>query len=86
MSAGDIEAAGHLSDRVVMLSDGPGAALNEVTVNMPRHRNRTDETFTEVKAEIRTYFEEAIDCVGPPVQSGLSPQGRYAQWNPAAYW
>jgi NitT/TauT family transport system ATP-binding protein len=53
----DIEEAVYLSDRVVVLSDGPGTVLDEVTVDVPRPRDRTDEAFTEVKAEILTYFE-----------------------------
>jgi NitT/TauT family transport system ATP-binding protein len=53
----DIEEAVYLSDRVVVLSDGPGTVLDEVSVDIPRPRDRTDEAFTEMKAEILTYFE-----------------------------
>jgi len=53
----DIEEAVYLSDRVVVLSEGPGTVLDEVPVDLARPRDRTDEGFTAVKAEVLTYFE-----------------------------
>ena len=53
----DIEEAVYLSDRVVVLSEGPGTVLDEVTVDIARPRDRTADAFTDVKAEILGYFE-----------------------------
>jgi NitT/TauT family transport system ATP-binding protein len=53
----DIEEAVYLSDRIVVLSMGPGTVLDEIPVDIPRPRDRTADAFTDVKADVLTYFE-----------------------------
>ncbi|MFB6157019.1 MAG: ABC transporter ATP-binding protein [Haloferacaceae archaeon] len=53
----DIDEAVYLSDRVVVLSDGPGRVLDDIDVGLGRPRDRTNEAFTDVKAKVLAYFE-----------------------------
>ncbi|MFB6282096.1 MAG: ABC transporter ATP-binding protein [Haloferacaceae archaeon] len=53
----DIDEAVYLSDRVVVLSEGPGRVLDEITVGLDRPRDRTADAFTDAKADVLAYFE-----------------------------
>lgn len=53
----DIDEAVYLSDRVIVLSDGPGTVLDEIPVDIPRPRDRTADAFTDRKADVLRYFE-----------------------------
>jgi len=53
----DIDEAVYLSDRVIVLSDGPGTVLDDITIDLARPRDRTAADFTDAKAEILQYFE-----------------------------
>jgi NitT/TauT family transport system ATP-binding protein len=53
----DIDEAVYLSDRVVVLSEGPGTVLDEVSVALDRPRDRTSDAFTDRKARVLSYFE-----------------------------
>ncbi len=53
----DIDEAVYLSDRIVVLSDGPGAVLDIVAVESERPRDRTADAFTETKGQVLSYFE-----------------------------
>lgn len=54
----DIEEAVYLSDRIVVFSAAPGTVLDIVPVPLDRPRDRTGDSFTDIKAEILSYFEE----------------------------
>jgi NitT/TauT family transport system ATP-binding protein len=51
-----------LSDRVVVLSAGPGRIQADITIDLPRPRSaqtRHTAAFADYEAELRTYIEEA---------------------------
>ncbi|MFB6102705.1 MAG: ABC transporter ATP-binding protein [Haloplanus sp.] len=54
----DIEEAVYLSDRIVVFSAGPGTVRDEVTVDLPRPRDRTGDAFTDIKRDVLAYFED----------------------------
>jgi NitT/TauT family transport system ATP-binding protein len=54
----DIEEAVYLSDRIVVFSNAPGTVLDIVSVELPRPRDRTGDAFTDIKADVLTYFED----------------------------
>lgn len=54
----DIEEAVYLSDRIVVFSNAPGTVLDVISVQMPRPRDRTGEAFTDIKADVLSYFED----------------------------
>jgi NitT/TauT family transport system ATP-binding protein len=54
----DIEEAVYLSDRIVVFSGGPGTVRDEITVDLPRPRDRTGDDFTAVKRDVLAYFED----------------------------
>lgn len=53
----DIDEAVYLSDRIVVLSDGPGTVLDIIAVDGERPRDRTADDFTDTKGEVLSYFE-----------------------------
>lgn len=53
----DIEEAVVLSDRIVAFSGAPGTVRDVVGVDVDRPRDRTSEAFTDVKAQVLSYFE-----------------------------
>jgi NitT/TauT family transport system ATP-binding protein len=53
----DIEEAVYLSDRIVVFSGAPGSVLDVIDVDLSRPRDRTGEGFTDLKAEVLSYFE-----------------------------
>lgn len=54
----DIEEAVYLSDRIVVFSNAPGSVLDIISVELSRPRNRAGEEFTDIKADVLSYFEE----------------------------
>lgn len=54
----DIEEAVYLSDRIVVFSNAPGTVLDVVSVQLDRPRDRTGSTFTDIKANVLSYFED----------------------------
>jgi sulfonate transport system ATP-binding protein len=48
----DIDEAVQLSDRVVLLANGPGPARADVRIDLPRPRSRTDARAAALKAEL----------------------------------
>jgi NitT/TauT family transport system ATP-binding protein len=54
----DIGEAVYLSDRIVVFSSAPGTPLDVIPVELSRPRNRTAKTFTDIKAEVLSYFED----------------------------
>lgn len=54
----DIDEAIFLSDRVIILSDHPGVVKREITVNLPRPRDRGSYEFTKIRKEIFNEFFE----------------------------
>jgi len=54
----DIEEAVYLSDRVVVFSNAPGTVLDIVAVDLDRPRDRTGDSFTDIKADVLSYFED----------------------------
>jgi len=54
----DIEEAVYLSDRIVVFSGAPGTVLDIISVDLPRPRDRTGDAFTEIKADVLSYFED----------------------------
>jgi len=54
----DIEEAVYLSDRIVVFSGAPGTVLDIVSVDLARPRDRTGDSFTEIKAHVLSYFED----------------------------
>ena len=55
----DIEEAVYLSDRIVVFSNAPGTVLDIVPVTIDRPRNRTGDSFTRIKADVLSYFEDS---------------------------
>ncbi len=53
----DIEEAVYLGDRVIIISDRPGTIKKEFFVHLPRPRNRSDETFLQLRREIYREFD-----------------------------
>jgi NitT/TauT family transport system ATP-binding protein len=54
----DIEEAVYLSDRIVVFSNAPGRVLDIISVPLPRPRNRAGDAFTDIKANVLSYFED----------------------------
>jgi len=54
----DIEEAVYLSDRIVVFSNAPGTVLDVISVELPRPRDRTGDAFTDIKADVLSYFED----------------------------
>lgn len=54
----DIEEAVYLSDRIVVFSDAPGTVLDVNAVELPRPRDRTGDAFTDIKADVLSYFAD----------------------------
>jgi NitT/TauT family transport system ATP-binding protein len=54
----DIEEAVYLSDRIVVFSNAPGTVLDVVSVPFSRPRDRTGDGFTDIKANVLSYFED----------------------------
>lgn len=57
----DIEEAVYLSDRIVVFSNAPGTVLDVISVDLSRPRDRTGEAFTDIKANVLSYFEDEND-------------------------
>jgi len=55
----DLEEAVYLSDRIVVFSDAPGTVLDIISVQLSRPRDRTGHVFTDIKATVLSYFEDA---------------------------
>jgi NitT/TauT family transport system ATP-binding protein len=54
----DIEEAVYLSDRIVVFSNAPGTVLDVISVDLPRPRDRTGQSFTDIKADVLSYFQD----------------------------
>ncbi len=52
----DIEEALYLGDRIIVMSDRPGSVKREVTVDLPRPRDRSDAKFMQLRKEIFREF------------------------------
>jgi NitT/TauT family transport system ATP-binding protein len=52
----DIEEAVYLSDSIVVFSNAPGTVLDRIRVPLDRPRDRTGDAFTDIKAEVLSYF------------------------------
>ena len=52
----DIDEAIYLGDRVVVMSDRPGTIKRDLTVNLPRPRNRSDYDFVQIRKQIYAEF------------------------------
>ena len=53
----DVEEAVLLADRIVLLSPRPGRVVDELTVDIPRPRERTDPAVTHLR-------ERALNALG----------------------
>jgi NitT/TauT family transport system ATP-binding protein len=51
-----IDEALFLGDRVVVLSPSPGKIQKEISVKLPRPRDRTSKEFNDLRREILTYL------------------------------
>jgi sulfonate transport system ATP-binding protein len=55
----DIDEAIYLGDRVIIMSNRPGTIKQEITVDLPRPRNRSDIAFVNIRKSIlREFFED----------------------------
>ena len=59
----DIEEAVYLADRVIVLSERPGAIKDIVDIDLPRPRSRNDYYFVQKKKRIFDYFFEDKEIV-----------------------
>lgn len=56
----DIEEAVYMGDRVIIMSDRPGTIKKEVSVDLARPRNRSDQAFLQLREEIYREFQENL--------------------------
>jgi sulfonate transport system ATP-binding protein len=52
----DIDEAIYLGDRVIVMSSRPGTIKQDLQVNLPRPRNRSDYDFVQIRKQIYTEF------------------------------
>lgn len=61
----DIEEAVALSDRILVMRGSPGRVREQLQIDLPRPRDRTDPAFVE-------YTEHLLELVGPPGRQSTS--------------
>ena len=74
----DVEEAVTLADRVIVMQPNPGRIFTELTVDLPRPRDRLDDAFHAMKRRIL----KALDGSLSEDQSGVRTTGQ----SPQAFW
>jgi nitrate/nitrite transport system ATP-binding protein len=90
----DVDEAVLLSDRIVMMTNGPSATIGEIlTIELPRPRDRLelaeDPTYNHYRAEVVKFLHDRHDVPAPQPAAGAVPEAtagetptlRIAGWN-----
>ena len=72
----DVEEAVFLSDRIVVLGDGPGRVRDVVPVTLPRPRDRADPAFVSLRSSILAL----LGTLPRPAEASIAPApvGRFS--------
>jgi NitT/TauT family transport system ATP-binding protein/sulfonate transport system ATP-binding protein len=54
-----VDEAVYLADRIILMSSSPGKIIRDITVTMPRGRERSNPRFGELTEELLTLLEDA---------------------------